>query len=391
MRVIAAAATDVGRVREGNEDAFLVLDPLFVVADGMGGARGGEVASNLAVDTIRRLFERSEGSLTEQVEEANRTVFERSQQDREVSGMGTTLTAALVEGGRARLAHVGDSRAYLFRDGELHLVTEDHTLVRRMVQEGEISAEEAETHPHRNILTRVLGVDGAVVVDEGLLDLREGDRILLCTDGLSGMVGAGEIAAILSGTRDPQEAADRLVAAANRAGGVDNITAVILDVADGGTSGEPARPAHVTSRSPRSPADPPTTTPPVPAAPARPAPSPRRPADRSRVLRRTGLGAGVALAVIVVGVVALRLYLDAQWFVGVSDGRVAVFRGVPAEVAGLELHSVVVETTIPAEEAQSLALYRELPDGITADDREAADAIVEQIRRDVADAQATEP
>lgn len=391
MRVTAAAATDVGRVREGNEDAFLVLDPLFVVADGMGGARGGEVASNLAVDTIRRLFERSEGSLTEQVEEANRTVFERSQQDREVSGMGTTLTAALVEGGRARLAHVGDSRAYLFRDGELHLVTEDHTLVRRMVQEGEISAEEAETHPHRNILTRVLGVDGAVVVDEGLLDLREGDRILLCTDGLSGMVGAGEIAAILGGTRDPQEAADRLVAAANRAGGVDNITAVILDVADGGTSGEPARPAHVTSRSPRSPADPPTTTPPVPAAPARPAPSPRRPADRSRVLRRTGLGAGVALAVIVVGVVALRLYLDAQWFVGVSDGRVAVFRGVPAEVAGLELHSVVVETTIPAEEAQSLALYRELPDGITADDREAADAIVEQIRRDVADAQATEP
>lgn len=391
MRVIAAAATDVGRVREGNEDAFLVLDPLFVVADGMGGARGGEVASNLAVDTIRRLFERSEGSLTEQVEEANRTVFERSQQDREVSGMGTTLTAALVEGGRARLAHVGDSRAYLFRDGELHLVTEDHTLVRRMVQEGEISAEEAETHPHRNILTRVLGVDGAVVVDEGLLDLREGDRILLCTDGLSGMVGAGEIAAILGGTRDPQEAADRLVAAANRAGGVDNITAVILDVADGGTPGEPARPAHVTSRSPRSPADPPTTTPPVPAAPARPAPSPRRPADRSRVLRRTGLGAGVALAVIVVGVVALRLYLDAQWFVGVSDGRVAVFRGVPAEVAGLELHSVVVETTIPAEEAQSLALYRELPDGITADDREAADAIVEQIRRDVADAQATEP
>jgi serine/threonine protein phosphatase PrpC len=391
MRVTVGAATDIGQVREGNEDSFLVMDPLFAVADGMGGHRGGEVASTLALETIERLFSEREGSLTEQVEQANRAVFERSQSDREVSGMGTTLTAVLVQDAEVRLAHVGDSRAYLLRGDELHLLTEDHTLVHRMVTEGEITEEEAETHPHRSILTRALGVDGAVAVDEGIVELRDGDRLLLCTDGLTGMVRDAEIEAVLKETPDPQEAVERLVRMANRAGGVDNITAVILDFAEG----DPSAPANerehhgATEAGARSAV--PTSTP-VEATDLsgvdRPMPPPPR--DRSRVGRRVGIGAGITVAVVVLGVVALRLYLDTQWYVGVSNGRVAVFRGVPAEIAGLDLSSVVIETTIAAEEAEALAVYRDsLPEGITADDREGAEAIVEQIRVDVARAQAT--
>ncbi len=238
MRVHVGAATDIGQVREGNEDSYLVVEPLYAVADGMGGHRGGEVASSLALETVQGMFERREGSLAHQVEQANRAVFDRSQNDRSVSGMGTTLTAALVDGNRVHLVHVGDSRAYLLRGGELTQLTEDHTLVHRMVMEGEISQEEAETHPHRSILTRALGVDQSVQVDEGDVEVLGGDRLLLCTDGLTGMVPEGQIREILLDAAEPQEAVDRLVTVANRAGGIDNITAVILDFAeDGGGPG----------------------------------------------------------------------------------------------------------------------------------------------------------
>ena len=255
MKVIVGAASDIGQVREGNEDSYLVEQPLYVVADGMGGHRGGEVASELAIETIQALFLKREGSLVTQVEEANRRVFERSQSDRNVAGMGTTLTAALVDGSRVQLAHVGDSRAYLFRDHELTILTEDHTLVHRMVMAGEITEEEAEVHPHRSILTRALGVDGRIQVDELAIDVRPGDRILLCTDGLTGMVSEEQIGTILDSTPgDAQGAVERLIAEANRAGGVDNITAVVLDFTDDGGSSEtheqqaaqPATPSDIT-------------------------------------------------------------------------------------------------------------------------------------------------
>src|SRR3990170_7552045 len=203
MRAVVAAGTDIGHVREGNEDTYLVMDPLFVIADGMGGHRGGEVASTLAVETMEHLFSRGEGTLAELVREANRAVFERSMLERAVAGMGTTLTAAVIEGDRVHLAHVGDSRAYLLRDGELRQLTEDHTLVHRMVMDGELTEAEAEVHPHRSILTRSIGVDGNVDVDEIDLDAKPGDRLLLCSDGLTGMLPDAEIERILVQELDP--------------------------------------------------------------------------------------------------------------------------------------------------------------------------------------------
>ncbi len=437
MRVTVGAASDIGQVREGNEDSFLVEQPLFVVADGMGGHRGGEVASSLALDTIQSLFVRNEGSLVGQVEEANRAVFERSQADRNVAGMGTTLTAALVDGDRVQLAHVGDSRAYLFHDHDLTLLTEDHTLVHRMVMDGEITEAEAEVHPHRSILTRALGVDGRVKVDESTIEVAPGDRILLCTDGLTGMVGEEQIRTILDSTPgDAQGAVERLINEANRAGGVDNITAVVLDFTDDGASKgsgetERSRTAHDATREqpvastqsserasditlvgePQSsvatrkrvrtsdtgvggePAGPllrlPVHSPPRSATASRATttrsrPATQHPGDRRRAARKAILWACALIAVVAVGLVGLRAYLDTQWFVGVSGGHVAVFRGVPAEVAGFSLHHVVTETEISAADAESLAVYSSLGDGITAEGRGGAEAIVAQIRKDVA-------
>lgn len=361
MKVTAAVATDVGLVRDGNEDSYLTDEPLFAVADGMGGHRGGEVASQLAVQTLEKLFKKGIGELPDQVQEANRVVFERSVVDEKVAGMGTTLTAALVEGDRIRLAHVGDSRAYLLREGDLRLLTEDHTLVHRMVTEGEISKEEAETHPQRSVLTRALGVETVVDVDDDTVQVRPGDRLLLCTDGLTSMVSEQSVEEVLRAVPDPQEAAQRLVQLANEGGGTDNTTVVVLDFSD----------------------DAPAARPKEEPTPSREAMAPAPTRSRRRLRRKLLVWIGIIVALVVVALVGLRLYLDSQWYVGVSDGHVAIFQGIPTEVAGFDLHHVVVETTISAEKAESLAFWQNLGDGKTAEDREGASAIVEQIRQDV--------
>jgi protein phosphatase len=316
----------------------------------MGGHRGGDVASSLALETVEALFREREGSLADQVREANRAVHERSVADQQVSGMGTTLTAVMVEDATVRLAHVGDSRAYLLRAGDLRQLTADHTLVARMVKAGEITREQAAVHPHRNVVTRSLGTDASVQVDEDTVALLDGDRVLLCSDGLTAMVQEDQIRAILESEPDPQRGADRLVTAANRAGGVDNITVLVLD-------------AHSEE------GDPPPGTMPAPS---------RRPSPRRLVA-----GLLVAIVVIVGTLFVVRAYLDRQWYVGESEGRIAVFRGIPARPLGITLSDVDTQTEIPVDDVAILEVYPDLADGISAESRDDAYAIVEQMRTDI--------
>jgi PPM family protein phosphatase len=360
MKIEAGVATDIGKVREGNEDSYLAEHPLYAVADGMGGHRGGEVASQLALETVEALFRSGAGSLAQQVRDANRAVFDRSAEDRKVTGMGTTLTAAVIEGDAAHLVHVGDSRAYLLRAGSLRRLTEDHTLVNRMVRAGEISPAEAEVHPHRNVLLRALGTEADVDVDEQEVGLLEADRLLLCSDGLTSMVTEDQVQAILEATPSPKEAADRLVRAANRAGGLDNITVVVLDVVEGRTGVE---------------AD-------VDAAPVG-AERPRPGGSRPRRALRWGLAAGLVIAGLLAGFTAFRAWLDGRWYVGVAEGNVAIYQGVPVELLGFELSQLEVQTDLPADEVQALPVYSGLEEGVNANSRQDAEAIVEQMRKDL--------
>jgi protein phosphatase len=241
--------TDTGRKRRHNEDSFVVAPPLFAVADGMGGANAGEIASALAVETLRE--ESNDDSVGERfvvalVQEANRRVYQRQTDDAAASGMGTTMTVALIEDGIVRFGHVGDSRAYLYREGEIRQLTEDHSLVGELVRSGKISAEEAETHPQRSVITRALGTDPDVDVDTFTIDTRPGDIFLLCSDGLYSMVGTDKILDLLRRNRDDLDAAAReLIRAANRKGGDDNITIVAFEIAhvDEETQRIPAAPA----------------------------------------------------------------------------------------------------------------------------------------------------
>jgi serine/threonine protein phosphatase PrpC len=360
-------ATDIGKVREGNEDSLLVDHPLYAVADGMGGAKGGEVASRIAVETLEELAHKGEGSLRDQVRRANELVFERSTTDRQVAGMGTTLTAVVIEGGTAHLAHVGDSRAYLLRAGDLRQLTDDHTLVQRMVKAGEITRDEAEVHPHRNVIIRAIGIEPDVEVDETTVALLDGDRIVLCSDGLTAMVAEQQLQAILETEPDPKRAADRLVRAANRAGGVDNITVVVIDVHD--VAGEEESEARGSD---------------VPSSDRSPGSRLRKAASgRGPQARRWALRGGIALLVLAVMIVALRVYADRQWYVGDNEGHVAVFQGIPAEIGAVRFSHVAVEfPDLQTSAVEQSPLYADLGSGITVDSREEALAIVAQMRSD---------
>ena len=233
----SGSASDVGRVRTVNQDLPLVRPDLYAVADGMGGHVGGEVAARVAVETLEQAFERvpTVEGLREAFSDANAAVWRESQSNRDLRGMGTTLTAvALVGGPEGRdvlaLANVGDSRAYVFSGGEITQVTDDHSLAEERMRHGEMSEEEAAVHPQRHILTRALGVSAEVEADMWELEVRTGDRVLLCSDGLTNEVGTEEIAGILGEVDDPEEAAQRLVDVANEHGGADNITVVVVDV-----------------------------------------------------------------------------------------------------------------------------------------------------------------
>jgi len=236
MRVArAAVATHPGRKRRHNEDAYVCDPPLFAIADGMGGARAGEVASGLAAAALQANDVNGSGPerVVALMQAANRSVYERSSSDADVAGMGTTMTVALVENGGVVFGHVGDSRAYVLRDGELEQLTDDHSLVAELVRGGKLSAEEAVHHPQRSVITRALGTDPDVDVDTFIVEGREGDVFVLCSDGLTDMVADDEIGEVLEEQRDSlDEAANELVRRANRNGGQDNITVVAFELTE---------------------------------------------------------------------------------------------------------------------------------------------------------------
>jgi PPM family protein phosphatase len=233
-----AGRSHPGRRRRRNEDAFVIAPPLFAVADGMGGARAGEIASRLAAAAVKE-DQGERADVAELIREANRRVFERARDDASASGMGTTMTVALVEDDHVKIGHVGDSRAYRLRDDALEQLTEDHSLVAELVRSGKLSPEEAETHPQRSVITRALGTEADVDVDTFSVEAQPGDVFLLCSDGLTTMVEEDHIVDVVARHRGNLErAAKELIADANRSGGDDNVTVVFFEIAE---QGETAR------------------------------------------------------------------------------------------------------------------------------------------------------
>lgn len=329
MKVAVGSSTHPGQVRDNNEDSFLVDErlALFAVADGLGGHQAGEIASRDALEAMRAAVAGG-APLNEAILAANRSVYERAAADESLRGMATTVTAVVPAGGAAVLiGQVGDSRAYLLRDGELHRLTEDHSLVEELVREGRITPEQAAVHPQRAIITRALGLDPNVEVDLSTTDVRAGDRLVLCSDGLTTMVREREIEQVARSETDPLRAAERLVDRANEAGGEDNITVVVLDVLEVDAS-VPPDPELLALTAPRS-----TPTPvpaPEPPAETQAATRPgRAPGRRGRRVRNIALGVVPVVLVIALAFATLAWYARRTYYVGLTGDDVALYRGVP--------------------------------------------------------------
>jgi serine/threonine protein phosphatase PrpC len=335
LKVVEVAhRTDTGRQRNANEDAFYARAPVFAVADGMGGAQAGEVASRVAAEAFespREHDDAPERYLSRVVTEANERIHELAQSDASRSGMGTTLTAALIRDDEVSLAHVGDSRAYVLRDGELKRLTSDHSLVEELRRQGRLTEAQAEEHPQRSIITRALGPEPDVEVDTLTVPARPGDVFVLCSDGLTTMVPEARIARILERSKSLESAVSRLVREANEGGGRDNITVVAFRLADADAAAAKEQPTLIA----------PPTQEAEPAA-ARP-PARRERAPAAAVVRRwPGRVAWALVALAIAGALGIAgLYGARQvYFLGVDEGgRVALYRGLPYDLPfGIELY-----------------------------------------------------
>jgi len=374
--------TDTGRQRRGNEDSAFARAPLFVIADGMGGAQAGEVASRIAVETFQdELPEQGTGEekLAGVARIANRRIYDISRSEHERAGMGTTLTAVYVEDGQLAIAHVGDSRAYLFRDGELGLLTQDHTLVGELVKRGKLTEEQAAEHPQRSIITRALGIDAEVEVDTWTYGARAGDIVLLCSDGLTSMISEEQIVAVLSSEHDLDAAADRLIDEANEAGGRDNITVILFTLEEVGGADAVDEPTVIgmapvpasdgssgsdtTSRVAAGTITASRASPPAPSEHARPAPRLARTQGRrsgsdprgggGRLGRFTKPLAALLAIVIVLFLVGGGGYLATRqlFFVGTNNqGIVTIFRGLPYDLPfGIRLYETFYVSGVPVQ------------------------------------------
>jgi serine/threonine protein phosphatase PrpC len=433
----SGSASDVGRVRTVNEDLALESLTLFAVADGMGGHVGGEIAARTAIETLEAEFARkpSAEGLAAAIHDANRAVWERGHEDVDLRGMGTTMIAAALvatdEGDRLVLANVGDSRAYRLHGDDLVQLTTDHSVAEELVARGELSAEEAAVHPHRHILTRALGVQPEVAVDVWQLVPEEGDRFLLCSDGLTNEVAVEEITDVLSQTRDPREAAEVLVRLANEAGGNDNATVVVVDVMVGEPSSAELTGAHagesaagaalavpggpesggasapsgstLVESPPESPSSPPSA--PIPAgtittngagaavvsrsAPdtdlARP-PSPRYdPRTGARIPRRITFRVLLFLVVLgglaYAGYASIRWYVNNSYFIGLSDNQVVIYQGRPGGFVGMN-PKIVKRTQVTAGQVPSYKIP-DLRNGVQEPSYKAAAGYVTSLQQSV--------
>lgn len=377
LRLVEVAhLSDTGLVRAHNEDRALALPPLLAVADGMGGAKAGEVAAQMTVDALARTGPAPSVELVlEAIADANREIRELSANDPDHSGMGTTVTAALVGPGEARILHVGDSRAYVVRGGTIRQVTDDHSLVGELMRQGQLSHEEAERHPSRNIITRAIGAEPTVSVDQVPLALESGDVLVLCSDGLSTMITGDEIARIVDSATSLAAAVERLVEAALAAGGSDNVTVVLArfgaendgDGAATGDTGElPPVPADATQEIPAidggpretngaaatADADEPTVESPPPTPPTA-GPKPTRTAavlesaDRPTASRARRIAWTIGAVVLAFGglgswIGSRTFFVDARH--GADTAR--VYHGPPVSLLGIDLYSEWADTGV---------------------------------------------
>ena len=339
-------ASDLGRQRQGNEDNYFVRAPLFVVADGMGGAQAGEVASEMAVESFDGGLPDGPPAdgLVSLIEAANRRIHDRSRAESQRAGMGTTVTAAYVGEREVTIAHVGDSRAYVLRDGELTRLTRDHSLVGELVARGKLTEEQAETHPQRSVITRALGPEPDVQVDVQAYQARAGDVFMVCSDGLTSMVPEARVREILQAAGSLEAAGRELIAAANDAGGRDNITVILFrleDVEGDGADHAGSEPVTIEGRAHSGEAQATATLPAVKEhlQPIEEPPSAEAPPRKRR--RRRVPGALIAL-VVVLAIVGAGLWTASRavYFVGVDpQGTVTLYRGLPYDLPfGLELY-----------------------------------------------------
>lgn len=345
--------TDVGCVRDHNEDSLLVAPPLFAVADGMGGHAAGEVASEIAITVLGEKAPHTPdaAALGRAVEDANRAVILAANEKRGRAGMGTTMTAAVLQKDRLVIAQVGDSRAYLLHQGRLQQLTRDHSLMADMIEAGRLTPEEARTHPNRSVITRALGSDPRMVPDLYEITVETGDRLLLCSDGLSSMVEDSAIESTLARTRDPQRCASMLVNEAIAAGGYDNVTVVVVDVA--------GQIDKVTRRYKR----------------------------RSRLF----MSFVILLLLAILGAAGFGVYayIDASAYLIAENGTVSIYRGVPDELFGQPLSRLDHATDISVDDLQPGVASR-LQTGIRVDGLEAANRLVDEYRAYIEQSAASE-
>jgi serine/threonine protein phosphatase PrpC len=380
-----ATRTDTGRQRSANEDSLFVRAPIFVVADGMGGAQAGEVASKAAADSFDRQLPAAppERVLQETIEAANRTIHEHARTDPELAGMGTTITAAIVDPGAEEVAigHVGDSRAYRLRAGRFERLTRDHSLVEEMRRKGQLTDAQAEDHPQRSIITRALGPEPEVVVDLQTVPAQAGDVFLICSDGLTTMLGDEQIARLLARATSMQSAVRALVDEANRAGGRDNITVIAFRLEDAAAParapegatlvGSAAEEAGLTATEVRR------------RAAAEAARKRREELAAKPPRRRLRTALKVLAAVVVLAAIAFGAWYGNRqiWFLGTdSAGRVALYRGAPYELPfGIKLYDERYASPI-----QTSGLPPRRSDAVTGHDlrsREDAVSLLEEIQK----------